>query len=142
MKLYRKIKITGSKKFVNQTVKALKLIKIKSQKDFVKINRFLKKIKSSKSSGMILDKAQFNVGKLTAFSSLEWYASCIVHDVHHYYLHHIIKFRWKKGNYTKHERLCTNEQLRFLRKIKADKKLIKHCQDIFKIKYWTKKVWW
>ncbi len=137
------IKIIGSKKFINQTIKALNLIKRKSPRDFKKISKYLKKIKLAKSSGMILDKAQFDVGKPTAFHSVEWYACCIIHDTHHYYLHNIKKFLWKSKNYKKHEELCIKEQIRFLKKIKAPKNLIEHSTKMIKAKYWLKKKrWW
>lgn len=133
---YGNIEIVGSKKFKDRTVKALDLIKKKSKRDFNKINRFIKKIKSAKQSGMIFDKAQFNVGDKNAFNSLEWYASAIVHDAHHYYLHVIKKFLWKKSNFTKHEQLCVAEQVRFLKKIKAPKELVEYTKNTLKTKYW------
>src|SRR3989344_5011224 len=86
---YNNINIIGSKKFQEQTVKALDLIKGKSKNDFNKIKKYLRKIKSAQISGMILEKAQFDVSNKNAFNSLEWYASAIVHDIHHYYLHTI-----------------------------------------------------
>lgn len=139
MRKYHKISIIGPKKFTEQTIKSLKLIKIKSKKDFKKIIKYLKTIKYSKHSGMILDKSQFNVGKRTAFHSIEWYASCIVHDLHHYYLNNVKKFLWEKINFKKHEELCLKEQIRFLKRIKAPKSMIQHCNDVIKTKWWEMK---
>lgn len=136
MKFYG-IKIIGSKKFIRQTKEALSLIEQKSKKDFNKIIKYLKTIKQSRQSGMVLSESRFNVGTRTAFSSLEWYASTIVHDVHHYYLHNIRNFLWKPKNFKEHERLCLKEQISFLNKIKAPKYLAKHCREIFKKEYWT-----
>ena len=127
---HENVEIVGSKKFTEQTTKALDLIKKRSKRDFSRVKKYLKKIKSAKQTGMIFDKARFDVGDKNAFNSLEWYASAIVHDVHHYYLHEIKKFPWKKGNFTKHEQLCVAEQVRFLRKIKASKDLIKFKEFI------------
>ena len=132
------ITIIGPLDFKKQTIKALKLIKEKSKSDFLRINKYLKCIKSARQSGMVLAKAQFNVGRPTAFYSVEWYAGCIVHDTHHYFLHTVKKLLWGKGNYAKHEKLCLREQVRFLKKIKAPNNLVKHCKGQLKLKYWTK----
>jgi hypothetical protein len=134
---FKGIEIKGSKKFIKQTKEAINLIHKNSKFDFNKITRYLKTIKQSPESGMILEKAQFNVGNPTAFHSVEWYAGTIVHDTHHYYLHHIKKFLWIPKNFKKHERLCNHEQIRFFKKIKASKEWIAWCKDI-KEEYWTK----
>ena len=134
---YKNIIIIGPNEFLKQTVKALKLIEKKSKKDFNKINNYLKIIKLGRYSRMLLKQAQFNVGKPTAFSPIEWYASTIVHDTYHYILHSTERLLWKKRNYSKHEKLCINEQLIFLRKIKAPKYMIEHCKKFFEIKHWT-----
>ncbi len=133
---YENIEIVGSEKFKEQTVKALNLIKKKSKRDFNKINNYLKKIRFAKQTGMIFEKAQFDVGNKNAFNLVEWYSSAIVHDTHHFYLHAIKGFLWKKGNFTKHEKLCVGEQVRFLKKIKASKELVKYCKNALKTKYW------
>ncbi|MBU0466234.1 MAG: hypothetical protein KJ718_02875 [Nanoarchaeota archaeon] len=140
---YENLKIVGSKKFKDQTTKALNLIKKNSKRDFNKINKYLKKIRFAKRSCLILEKAQFDVGAKTAYHSLEWYASTIIHDTHHYYLHAIKKFPWKKENITGHEKLCIKEQVRFLKKIKAQKKMIDYTKNSPKSKYWLnkKEVW-
>lgn len=135
---YKNVSIIGDRKFILTTKKALSLIERKIPTDFNRINKYLKSIKYARLSRMILEKARFNVGKRTAYSKLEWYASTIVHDTYHYYLHSTRKLLWKSGNFTKHERLCINEQKRFLKKIKAEKYLIEWCETIFKKKYWTK----
>ncbi len=136
---YNQISIIGSKRFIKQTINALKLIKRKSKKDFNKITKYLKGIKSSKFSYMNLEKAQYNVGKPTAFSKMEWYASTIVHDVHHFYLHNTGKLLWKRINFKKHEELCIKEQIRFLRRIKAPSYLIEHCHNELNGRYWLNK---
>lgn len=135
---YYGIKIIGSKKFVNQTTKAIDLIKNESKLDFNKIIKYLKIIKQSKSSGMVLDKAQYNVGNKTAYYSVEWYAGTIIHDTYHYYLHKVKKVKWIPKNFEKHEKLCVEEQIRFLKKIKVEKQVIKHCKEMIKSKYWLK----
>ena len=133
---YNNINIIGSKKFQEQTVKALDLIKGKSKNDFNKIKKYLRKIKSAQISGMILEKAQFDVSNKNAFNSLEWYASAIVPDIHHYYLHTIKNLPWRKGNMAKHETLCVAEQVKFLKKIKASKELIDYTKNTLKTKFW------
>jgi len=134
---YKEINIKGSKKFIEQTIAALDLIK-KSKKDYFKINKYLNSIRSNKISGINLRTGVFHVGEPTAFHSLEWYAGAIVHDTHHFYLHNIKKFSWIPINYKKHEELSTKEQIRFLKVIKAPKELIKHCKEMLKTDYWLK----
>jgi len=134
---YNGISILGSDRFIKQTVRALEIIKDKSKKDHNKITKYLKSIQSAKFSGMDLEKAQFNAGKPTVFGhSVDWYASSIVHDVHHFYLHSTKRLLWKQKNFRRHEKLCITEQVRFLRKIGAPKYVINHCKGALKTKYW------
>jgi hypothetical protein len=136
--IFKGIKILGDEEFIAQTKKAIELINKKSKSNFKTSLIYLKIIKQTKKSGMIFKKAQFNVGNPTAFYSLEWYASCIVHDTYHYYLNNIKKFKWNSRNAKEHERLCINKQIQFLKKINAPKKLIVHCKKALKTEYWTK----
>lgn len=140
--IYNKIKILGSKKFTNQTIKALELIEKESKLDFNKITKYLKSIKQSNISGIDLKKSQYNVSNKTAFKSIEWYASTIIHDTHHYYLYKIKRLLWIPKNYEEHERLCMKEQIRFLKKINAHNSMIKYCKNIIKTKYWLKERNW
>jgi hypothetical protein len=133
---YHGIVIEGNKKFTKQTKDALTLIQ-KSKRDFNKAAHYLKKIKQAEKSWMDLENSQFNVGNLTAFYSVEWYAGTIVHDTYHYYLQNVKKFLWVPKNFRKHEQFCLNEQIRFLRKINAPQNLIKYCKETLKLKYWT-----
>ncbi len=135
---FYKIKIIGDKKFIVQTKRALKLIKTKSKVDFDKIVKYIRAIKYGKISRIILKKAQFIVGEKTAYSDLEWYASTIIHETHHQYLHSNKILIWKYGNFWKHERLCLDEQIRFLKQIKAKEKLIAHAESSFKTGWWLK----
>ena len=134
--VHNNISIIGSKNFVAYTQKTLDLIKRKSKRDYNKIMKYLKVIKQSKKSEMILDKAQFNVSISSAFYSMEWYSGIIVHDVHHYYLHHIENFLWKPKNFLKHEHLCFDEQLRFLIRIRASNHIINHVKGAYKRGHW------
>jgi hypothetical protein len=135
--IFQGIKIYGDEKFIEQTKKAIELIERKSKSDFKIILLYLKIIKQAKESGMILKKAQFNVGNPTAFYSITWYAGCIVHDVHHYYLNNVKKFKWNKKNAKEHERLCLNKQIRFFKKINAPRELILHCKNSLRTEYWA-----
>jgi len=121
-----------------QTKKALKLIKNKSKTDFKKISKYLKVIKQSKKSGIIPNQPKFYAGNKTAFHSVEWYASAIVHDTHHYYLHSTKKLIWTPKTAKKHEKLCIKEQIKFLKKAKAPKSWIEYCGEVINTKYWLK----
>ena len=130
------IKIIGSKKFAEKTIDALEWIKNKSKEDYEKIVKYLKVIKQSSQSRMLLEKAQFNVNINSAYFAVEWYAGIIVHDVHHYYLHAIKGFKWESKTVVKHEHLCFDEQLRFLKKIKAPNWMIAHVKKAYKFGHW------
>ena len=136
---YGNIHIIGPKKFQDQTILALGFIKKKSKEDFNKVNKYLKEIKFSEISYMDVEKSVFYVGEKNVFNTLEWYASAIIHDTHHYYLHKIEEIPWKKGNMTKHETLCIKEQVRFFKKIKAPEDLIKYTKAAVKKKHWFSK---
>jgi hypothetical protein len=136
---YKGIIIEGNKKFIKQTREALKLIENRSKKDFTRVRRYLNKIRQSEDSWMDLEEAQFNVGSPTAFYSVEWYAGAIVHDTYHYYLHTVKKFLWIPKNFRKHEQICLNEQIRFLKIIDAPKYWTDHCRDALNSKYWKRK---
>ncbi len=135
---YDKIKIIGDKKFILQTKKALSLIKNKSSVDFEKVEKWIKSVKSDNISRIILKKAQFAVGEKTAYSELEWYASTFVHEATHQYLHSTKLLIWKSGNFYKHEKLCIDEQIRFLKSIKAKKQIINWCEGSLNRKHWNK----
>ena len=134
---YKTIQIIGSKKFIDQTLKALRLVR-KSEKHYIMVMRNLKKIKSSKQSEMILDKAQFNVANPSAFPKVEWYAGIIVHDAYHYALHSSGRLLWNKRTFREHARRCINQQMGFLRNIQAPQYMISYCKSSIKLKYWTK----
>ncbi|MDO8508989.1 MAG: hypothetical protein Q7S27_04870 [Nanoarchaeota archaeon] len=133
---YDGIEIIGSGKFSEKTVDALEWIKSKSKKDYEKVRKYLKVIKQSSRSLMLLKTAQFNVNIRSAYHGVEWYAGIIVHDVHHYYLHAIKGFKWEPKTFAKHEYLCFDEQLKFLRKIKAPQWLIDHVEKSYKAGHW------
>ncbi len=135
IKEYKTIVIEGSNKFIEKTIDALDWIK-KSDEDYKKVLKYLKKIKQSSQSMMVLDKAQFNVGIKSAYHCVEWYAGIIVHDVHHYYLHTFKEFRWIPKNFAKHERLCFDEQARFLKKIRAPDWMIEHVNKSYSKGHW------
>ncbi|MEK6892696.1 MAG: hypothetical protein AABX07_00670 [Nanoarchaeota archaeon] len=135
-KNYKGINITGSGKFIEKTIDALEFIRRKSNEDYKKIIKYLKGIKQARRSGMILRKAIFNVNISSAYYSIEWYAGIIVHDVHHYYLHFIKGFKWKPKNFKKHEHLCFDEQIRFLKKAKAPDWMINHVKKSYEAGHW------
>ena len=133
---YESFKIRGSPTFKEKSIDALKWIKTKSPKDYSKIKRYLKGIKQSNHSYMGLKDGIFRVSKTSAYHSVEWYAGIIIHDVHHYYLHNIEQFKWISKNFKKHEHLCFDEQLKFLKKIKAPLWIIKHVEGAYNRGHW------
>lgn len=135
-KKYYEIKMTGSGKFIEKTIDALEFIRRKSKEDYKKIIKYLKGIKQSRQSNMNIYKAIFNVNIKSAYHSIEWYAGIIVHDVYHYYLHNIEGFKWKPKNYKKHEHLCMDEQIRFLKKAKAPDWMINHVKKSYEKGHW------
>jgi len=135
-KKYKGIIIKGSGKFFEKTSCALNFIERKSKRNFNKIKIYLNSIRQARQSGMNLSRAEFHVSNSAASHSTEWYASIIIHDVHHYYLHHIKKLKWEPKNFLKHEHLCLDEQLRFLKKIKSYPYIIQHLKKSYKRGYW------
>jgi len=139
IKKYYNIEINGNQEFVDKTLEALRLIRKKSNKDFIRANKYLKVIKTGRKSRILLEKSIFVVGKRVWNTEIEWYASSIVHEVCHYYLYHIKKIPWKKGNMKYHEYTCIKDQTRFLRKIGAPKRLVDWCEGTFKMKHWYRR---
>lgn len=121
------------------------LIETEAPEFYKMVTKYISVIKSAEKSGMCAwgDPPAFDVGARTASASLTWYASCIVHDAHHSKLYNDYR-EISQGNVPadvwtgrKAEDSCITEQLKFLRAIDAPKNLIKHCQKMYNIDYFS-----
>ena len=93
---YGRIAIVGEPKFVAQTRAALALLERKDIEAFTKVQTYIGVIEQGKHSGMWVWESppRYEVGNVTAFFSVTWYASTIAHDATHselyarYYMAH------------------------------------------------------
>lgn len=83
--IYGNIQINGSAEFITQTRAALTLLEQKDPKAFNKIQTYVGIIEQGEHSGMWAWEVppRYEVGDLTAFFSITWYASTIAHDATH-----------------------------------------------------------
>jgi len=82
---YGKVKINGDSGFITQTRAALALLEQKDPSAFNKTQTYIGIIEQGEHSGMWAweDPPRYEVGDLTAFYSVTWYASTIAHDATH-----------------------------------------------------------
>ncbi len=83
--LYGSIKIKGNSEFITQTRAALTLLEQKDPDAFKKIQTYVGIIEQGEHSGMWAWEIppRYEVGNVTAFYSVTWYASTIAHDATH-----------------------------------------------------------
>jgi len=83
--IYEGIKIKGNSEFIAQTRAALTLLEQKSPDAFKKIQTYVGIIEQGEHSGMWAweQPPRYEVGDVTAFFSVTWYASTIAHDATH-----------------------------------------------------------
>lgn len=83
--LYGDIKIKGNSEFITQTRAALTLLEQKDPDAFKKIQTYVGIIEQGEHSGMWAWEIppRYEVGDVTAFYSISWYASTIAHDATH-----------------------------------------------------------
>lgn len=138
-KIFESLALEGDKKFLAQTQKAIRLLKTKTPKEFRNIVLpHVAKIKSHKSSGMNLwaKVPTYEVGKETAFYSLKWYASTIVHDAYHAKLYFDYKKKHKGAVPAKiyksqaAELKCLKVQISAAKKLKMPKADIDYLKSL------------
>jgi len=147
-KKLKAIEIVGDATFVENTKKALALIK-KSPKAYEIVTYYVGRIKQAPSSGMAayLNPPTFNVGEATSTYSTTWYATCIVHDSYHSKLyndylttHKSVPYN-KWANYTA-EMKCLEVQISFQKEIGAPKNELDHSIDSRGTNWWDKPRTW
>ena len=91
------IQISGDSKFNKQITLALELLRKDSPSTYFYVKNYIGRIKQHEKSGMDVysDPPTYNVSNKTAFHSLSWCASTIVHDAYHSYLFHEYKINNK-----------------------------------------------
>jgi hypothetical protein len=144
---YENILIIGNDDFIKRTIDALNLLKDRDNVNYRRVTKYVNKIIQSKRSGIAIMSKVFKVGDKTSLkSSLEWYASCIVHDAFHSMLSHRFKVphryiaRWALSPCTKlakrHEEICIRAQTRSLKKIGGSNHEISHLSTVVGSEYW------
>lgn len=138
-KIFESLVLEGDKKFLVQTRRAIRLLKTKMPREFRKIVLpYVAKIKLHKSSGMNLwaKVPTYEVGKETAFYSLKWYASTIVHDAYHAKLYFDYKRKHKGRVPVKvyksqaAELKCLKAQISIARKLNMSKADIDYLKSL------------
>lgn len=140
------IKIIGSDNFIKKTEDALALIQEKSPRSYAIVTNYLSVIQSAKKSGInpATDTPTFHVGAPTFNTSVEWYASSIVHDSYHSKLYHDYRGKFKGKpvpaevwSGREAENKCLTAQENFMRDINASETKIKSVQKMRHIDYFT-----
>lgn len=131
----KEIEITGSVEFQDQIHRALNLLRSKAPDQYDTVLKYIGKIEQGDKSAMWAyeNPPTFQMADLTAFYSLTWCASSIVHDSLHSKLYHDYKDNrgpipamvWT-GKAA--EKKCLKYQVATLKKIGAPKSEIDYCR--------------
>lgn len=143
------IEIIGDSRYVKQIRQALSLLKRKAPRQFSTVRRYIGRIEDYQRSGMAPweHPPTFYLGRVSAFYSITWCASCIVHDAHHAKLY----ADNAKGDkppkpalYSgeKVERACIHRQIAVSRKIGAPEIELRHLRAQHGQHIRIKKQWW
>ncbi len=150
---YENIEIIGDKNFILQTQRALALLKDKHYKAFYMCQQYLGRIVLSSSSGVKpWEKTPtYEVGKLTAYYGLKWYAGTIAHDAFHSQLYQEYLM---KNPQTKRvpdsiwlgkeaEEKCLTYQHQVLKKLGATLSMLRYLRSLPATEYWNQQnVYW
>lgn len=95
---FDKIEIIGSPQYINQITKALKLLKEKAPRKFATVKKYIGRIEDYLPSGMAAWEfpPTSYLSSETAFRSVTWCASFIVHEAHHSKLYLDYRKKYKK----------------------------------------------
>jgi len=149
LKTYEQIEIIGSPRYIKQITKALKLLKKKAPREFASVKKYIGRIEDYPQSGMAAweNPPTFYLSKKSAFYSITWCASDIVHDAHHskLYLNYWKKYK-KQPPYSiyggkKIELECFRRQISVSKKIGAPVSEIIHLERQEGTHYKLKRTW-
>lgn len=132
------IRTVGSPAFLRQTAQALLVLKSEDPGSFATVAEYIAVIRESERSGMNVHSKlpTYEVSRITAFYSVSWYASTIVHDAVHakLYFDHLRENgppvpadRWTGTNI---EKQAIAEQLKTLRAIRAPVHEISYAEGL------------
>jgi hypothetical protein len=150
---YGNIVIVGDKNFIVQTQKALALLKEKDHKAYFFSQTYLSRIVLSKNSGVKpwQQLPTYEVGQLTAYYGLEWYASTIAHEAFHSKLYfdylnknpdsgRIPETIWSGQEA---ELKSLNYQYRVLKKLGATLAMLRYLHSVSESEYWNhQSIYW
>lgn len=143
------IEIIGRPRYIRRIRQALALLKRRAPRNFATTRKYIGRIQDSHPSGMHpwLDPPTFCFSESSAFFSLTWCASCIVHDAHHSKL--FLDNRRNGKNPTrsvysgkKVELECIRRQIVVSRRIGAPREEIDHLLSLDGNHFKTKVQWW
>jgi hypothetical protein len=149
LKTYEQIEIIGSLQYVKQIVKALELLKKKASQKFSTVKKYIGRIEDFPRSEMAPweNPPTFYFSKKSAFYSITWCASDIVHDAHHskLYLDYWKKYK-KQPPYSvyggkKIELECFKHQILVSKQIGAPVSEIIHLERQKGTHYRLKRTW-
>lgn len=127
------VKVTGSSGFTERVNKALSVLENKAPEYARKVTGYLKEIRESDHSGVIVQTGVFHLGRNTVTNNdTYWIASVIVHDAFHAELH-------SKGlDYAgeEAEAKCIEVQKAALKKMGASESYQSHLDQILNSNYW------
>ena len=138
--------IRGSHRFKRQVVSSLSLLRARAPDAYQIVTNNFGAISQSKHSGMAAYRKPptFELNDATAYASVTWCASCIVHDS----LHARFYFTWLRFHAAEKvvphdvwmganaEMLCLAHQARVLREIGAPPTEITYCSSASTNRYW------
>jgi len=140
--------IIGNDEFIKRTEAALVFIRDKAPTHYEMVTNYVLVIQAAKASGMrpFGKLPTYKVGVKTAYSSVTWYASTIVHDSYHSKLYN--DYRKKFNCKVPHEiwggrepeNACLSAQEEFLKKVNANPWLVSYVQKMRNVDYFSKSV--
>jgi len=132
------IQLIGPSGFIEKTTEALQYLSDVDPENYEMVKRNMSRIKYHepifgriplRETGMNVRDGAFTIGEFTVYSSLEWYASGIVHDAYHRELYRLGKPHKKE----KGERAALTKQNEFLSNINHP---LIDIEDTLKTRYW------
>jgi len=144
------IEVIGNARYIQQVRRSLMRLKKKDPASFKLILKYIGRIEWSERSGMApwQSPPTFYLADLTAFPSVTWCASCILHDAHHskLYLDYLRRNKKTPGRRIYSGRLvelfCIRKQLISAKRIGASASEIAHLKRLDGKHIFIRKQYW
>ena len=146
---YQGIEIIGDSAYIRYISTALKLLKRRAPRNFATVRKYIGRIEDFKRSGMCAweNPPTFYLSKKSAFYSLTWCASCILHDAHHAKLYLDNRTKGKHPHHLiysgqKVELECIRRQILVSKRIGAPPNELAHLKSLDGNHFKVKRQWW